>query len=95
MLFLLSGRLPRLALCALIHSAYNLIPIYPMDGGRVVENLLLLLLPRYGAHIFLWMERVLGSVVVAVCFWASFVQKLGIIPLLLAFGVLAKSEFMK
>lgn len=95
LLFLLSGRLPRLALCALIHSAYNLIPIYPMDGGRVVENLLLLLLPRYGAHIFLWMERVLGSVVVAVCFWASFVQKLGIIPLLLAFGVLAKSEFMK
>ncbi len=95
LLFLLSGRLPRLALCALIHSAYNLIPIYPMDGGRVVENLLLLLFPRYGARIFLWIERALSAVVVVVCFWASFVQKLGIIPLFLAFSVLAKCEFVK
>ncbi len=95
LLFMFSWRLPRLALCALIHSVYNLIPIYPLDGGRVVENLLLILFPRYGARIFLWIERALGAVVVVVCFWASFVQKLGIIPLLLAFGVLAKSEFMK
>ncbi len=95
LLFFLSMRMPRLALCALIHSAYNLIPLYPMDGGRAVENLLLLLFPRYGPRIFLWLERVLGAVIVVICLWASLVQKLGIIPLILAAGVLAKSEFLK
>ena len=94
-LFVLSIRMPRLALCALIHSAYNLIPLYPMDGGRAVQNLLLILFPRYGTRIFLWLQRVLGAFIVVVCLWACFVQRLGMIPLILACGVLAKSEFLK
>lgn len=28
---------PRLALCAVVQSAFNLLPIYPLDGGRVVQ----------------------------------------------------------
>ena len=30
--------LPRLACCAAVQSFYNLLPIYPLDGGRVCRN---------------------------------------------------------
>ena len=30
-------RIPRVAVCALLQSAYNLLPLYPLDGGRVVK----------------------------------------------------------
>lgn len=36
---------PRLAICAAIQSAYNLLPLYPFDGGRVLHSALGCLLP--------------------------------------------------
>lgn len=30
---------PEIALCAVIQSAYNLLPVYPLDGGRALKNL--------------------------------------------------------
>lgn len=95
LLFLMCIRMPRLALCALAHCVYNLIPLYPMDGGRAVENLLILLFPCWGTRLFMWFERVLGAVFVMVCLWCCFVQKVGILPLVFAGIVLAKSELTK
>ena len=36
---------PRVALCGAIHGLYNLIPIYPYDGGRAVTAALRAILP--------------------------------------------------
>ena len=32
--------IPRIALCALVQGIYNLLPIYPLDGGRVLQTLM-------------------------------------------------------
>lgn len=95
LLFLLSIKMPRLALCALVHSAWNLLPLYPLDGGRAVENLLVLVFSYRGERIFLWLQRFFFFAVVLACLWASFLKHLGILPLLVAFALLIKSDFLK
>lgn len=38
---------PTLALCGLLQGAYNLLPVYPLDGGRILYSATELLIPRY------------------------------------------------
>lgn len=36
-LVLFARWIPRIAICALIQGLYNLLPIYPLDGGRAIR----------------------------------------------------------
>lgn len=72
-LILLAPWMPRTAVCAAVHCLYNLLPMFPLDGGRIVRNLLELVCPPLKAEaIFQKSQQILrlilcmGSIVMAV-----------------------------
>ena len=54
-LTLLGRFFPRIALCGIVQGFFNLLPIYPLDGGRILRRLLELVLPdRVAGDITCW-----------------------------------------
>ena len=57
LLLFLIHKFPRIALCGLIQSAYNFLPIQPLDGGNALKSLLFRYLPSKKAHRILRMTE--------------------------------------
>ena len=62
---LLIRQLPTIAICGIIQSAYNLLPIYPLDGGRILQKTILLLGGNY--HHFRILEWCIMILLFLVC----------------------------
>lgn len=79
---------PRLAICSCFQALYNLIPIFPLDGGRAVSCVLRKLFSDNKSWaIQNGIENAVLFAVLVLGLYASFVLKLGVIPLLFS-GVL-------
>lgn len=97
LLFMLVAKwFPRTAICGVIQSAYNLIPIYPLDGGRAVYSAMCGLLPPKSA------SKVYDVVrkATAFSFFVGFILlaviwNLGIAPILLGCILLMRLKFGK
>ena len=78
-LLLFAKQWPMAAVCAAAHSLYNLLPIYPADGGRALRCGLALfgLDDRIGD----WVEIVTASLLLALCAWIFLHSELGPVPL--------------
>lgn len=45
-LFLFRRTIPKIAVCGLLHGLYNLLPVLPLDGGRLLQLLFYRLFPQ-------------------------------------------------
>ena len=85
LLLTLATCFPKIALCGFVHGLYNLIPVYPLDGGRALQAAAFVFLPRERAETFC-VGTAYVAVIAVVCLAAVgvFVWKLGVLPVLLA-----------
>lgn len=88
-LLLFARWIPRTAVCAAIQSVYNLIPVYPLDGGRILRCLGL------RESVCLWTEWAVLVALFAVAFYGCVCLKLGLMPLILAAILLLRVKSVK
>lgn len=76
---------PRTAVCALAQTLFNLLPVYPLDGGRAIRSVVFALFPgQAGYRICVMLQRgcLIGLVLLGA--YAFVFLQVGIIPVVVA-----------
>lgn len=87
--------IPRTAICAAVQSAYNLMPLWHLDGGRALRCLLRWLSPGRAEKICLWAGRSFLAALFALAAYGTVFLDLGILPLILVAGVYLRTKSVK
>lgn len=88
--------IPRIALCGLMQSLYNLLPIYPLDGGRLIRCIVELSVPAASRDVVCrYIEKASIAGIVLSAMYATFVRHLGIMPLLIAWMLILKKNTLQ
>ena len=87
--------IPRIAICGLLQSAWNLLPVYPLDGSRVIIGLLSVVYDEKTVKtICLYLERSVILLIWIIACYATFQMHLGIMPILLAFVLFIRKKLL-
>ena len=91
-LFLLSlcRFFPKTALCGLAQGIFNLIPVHPMDGGRMLLCVLRRLCPRWAERIFHAIQCLILYGLLTLSLLLAVCGKAGFLPVLACITVLSR-----
>ena len=92
LLILVMPWFPRVAFCGAIHCMYNLLPIYPLDGGRALRCITEKLSPIRQQKLCRWIENVCLAVLFAGAIYLAVWRDLGLMPLILASILLLRTK---
>ncbi len=95
-LLLIAKWLPRTSICAAIQSLYNLLPIYPLDGGRAFDCILSMLMPP--PKVQRAMQRIEKGILLSIlllAIYGSVFQKLGLMPLYIVGFLFLRLKMLK
>lgn len=81
LLLILFRPFPRIAICGFIQGFFNLLPLFPLDGGRMVLCILnMIFSEKHAFHLYHILEIITLFLLSILCMWLSFSLKVGITP---------------
>lgn len=89
-LLMLARWIPRTAICAAFQSLYNLLPVYPLDGGRVLRCVGTIL--GAGEWLYPATERICLIVIALLGLYGTFYLKVGVFPLFVAAWMILRAK---
>ncbi len=95
-LLFFSRWIPRIAVCAAFQSLYNLLPIYPLDGGRALWcGISMVINEQRAKKLCKGVETVCLIAIVLIAIYGAFILKLGISCLFPAILIVTHTKFRK
>lgn len=77
-------RFQMIGLCSVFHLVYNMLPVYPLDGGRAIHCVLnMMFSPTRSERITLWISKCFLLILFLAGAFTSWYYSLGIIPVLI------------
>ena len=84
--------LPRVAFCSAVHCLYNLLPIYPLDGGRALCCITGKLSPVHQQKVCRRAENICLGILFGAAIYLAVWMELGLTPLILALVLVVRTK---